>query len=292
MARIHTILNEYYVILEVDPSYQLGPNALRRIYAKSIGGGTVRSANSPQSAPRPLRWRSTTRGQFPSVTLSFNLAPNSTIGAAVSAVKKATAIFTCRLDRHQLPGKRPGVREFAPQHSDPDPRGVGRELPHPRRAVREHDPSARHHFDSALGRTWRRLIGMPLDVIGIIGITLLVGIVKKIGIMLVDFALAEGRDHGLSSEEATHRACLMRLRLTTPVVYIYMDRLSSCMKRRPQRNGAEAVVPGAQRGNRTGPAALSLPARPKLLAAHIQIILKYASCIPEYIFEIPGPLVK
>ena len=107
---------------------------------------------------------------------------------------------------------------------------------------------------------------MPLDVIGIIGITLLIGIVKKNGIMLVDFALAEGRDHGLSSEEATHRACLMRLRLTTPVVYIYMDRLSSCMKRRPQRNGAEAVVPGAQRGNRTGPAALSLPARLKLLA--------------------------
>jgi HAE1 family hydrophobic/amphiphilic exporter-1 len=56
------------------------------------------------------------------------------------------------------------------------------------------------------------LVGMPLDVIGIIGIILLIGIVKKNGIMLVDFALAEERDHGLSSEDAIHRACLLRFR--------------------------------------------------------------------------------
>src|SRR5277367_939252 len=117
------------------------------------------------------------------------------------------------------------------------------------------------------------LVGMPLDVIGIIGIILLIGIVKKNGIMLVDFALAEERDHELSSEDAIHRACLLRFRpilmttlaallggvplmlgtgtgsqirqplgyaivggllisqlltlFTTPVVYIYMDRLDA-----------------------------------------------------------------
>ena len=49
------------------------------------------------------------------------------------------------------------------------------------------------------------LVGMPLDVIGIIGIILLIGIVKKNGIMLIDFALAEQREHGLSSEDAIHR---------------------------------------------------------------------------------------
>ena len=61
------------------------------------------------------------------------------------------------------------------------------------------------------------LVGMPLDVIGIIGIILLIGIVKKNGIMLVDFALAEERDHGLSAEEAIDLACLLRFRpiLTT-----------------------------------------------------------------------------
>ena len=135
------------------------------------------------------------------------------------------------------------------------------------------------------------LVGMPLDVIGIIGIILLIGIVKKNGIMLVDFALAEERDHGLSAEEAIHRACLLRFRpilmttlaallgglplmlgtgtgsqirqplgyaivgglfvsqlltlFTTPVVYIYMDRLSGWLERRRERGRAEAVVPAA-----------------------------------------------
>jgi hypothetical protein len=81
--------------------------------------------------------------------------------------------------------------------------------------------------------------------------------VKKNGIMLVDFALAEGPDHGLSREEAIHRACLMRLGLTIPVVYIYMGRLSSSMKRRPSATArrlsslglSEAIglVPGISR---------------------------------------------
>src|SRR5580700_2414997 len=91
VARIYTTLNEYYVILEVDPSYQLGPNALSRIYAKSTGGGMVPLSQfatiSPSTAPLAINHQ----GQFPSVTLSFNLAPNSTIGAAVSAVQKAAA---------------------------------------------------------------------------------------------------------------------------------------------------------------------------------------------------------
>ncbi len=137
------------------------------------------------------------------------------------------------------------------------------------------------------------LVGMPLDVIGIIGILLLIGIVKQNGIMVVDFSLAAERDHGLSAEEAIHRACLLRFRpilmttvaallggvplmlgtgtgsqirqplgysivgglfisqlltlFTTPVVYIYMDRLSGWLERR--RDRAEAVVPAAWRGN-------------------------------------------
>jgi multidrug efflux pump subunit AcrB len=135
------------------------------------------------------------------------------------------------------------------------------------------------------------LVGMPLDVIGIIGILLLIGIVKKNGIMLVDFALTEEHERGLSAEEAIHKACLLRFRpilmttvaailggvplmlgtgtgsqirqplgyaivggllisqlltlFTTPVVYIYMDRLSGWLERRSQRSCAEAVVPAA-----------------------------------------------
>ena len=91
VARIYATLNEYYVILEVDPSYQFGPNALTRIYAKSAGGGMVPLSQfatvSPSVAPLAINHQ----GQFPSVTLSFNLARNSTIGEAVSAIQKAAA---------------------------------------------------------------------------------------------------------------------------------------------------------------------------------------------------------
>jgi HAE1 family hydrophobic/amphiphilic exporter-1 len=130
---------------------------------------------------------------------------------------------------------------------------------------------------------------MPLDVIGIIGIILLIGIVKKNGIMLVDFALAEEHEHGLSSEDAIHRACLLRFRpilmttlaallggvplmvgtgigseirqplgyaivgglfisqlltlFTTPVVYIYMDRISDWLGGR-SRSQFSSDIPG------------------------------------------------
>jgi HAE1 family hydrophobic/amphiphilic exporter-1 len=130
------------------------------------------------------------------------------------------------------------------------------------------------------------LFGMPLDVIGIIGIILLIGIVKKNGIMLVDFALVGERERGLSAEDAIHEACRLRFRpilmttmcallggvplalgtgigseirqplgyaivggllvsqvltlFTTPIVYIYMDRLGTSLRRlRGSRPGVE-----------------------------------------------------
>jgi HAE1 family hydrophobic/amphiphilic exporter-1 len=131
------------------------------------------------------------------------------------------------------------------------------------------------------------LFGRPLDVIGIIGIILLIGIVKKNGIMLVDFALHAEREHGLSTEQAIHQACRFRFRpilmttlcallggvplmlgtgtgseirqplgyamvgglvvsqlltlFTTPIVYLYMDRLSNWTGRLRQSAGARRV---------------------------------------------------
>jgi len=228
------------------------------------------------------------------VTLSFNLAPNSTIGAAVSAVEKATA------DLHMPPSIATSFQGNAQAFQSSLSStpililaalvaiylilGVLYESTiHPLTIISTL-PSA------GLGALLTlMLVGMPLDVIGIIGIILLIGIVKKNGIMLVDFALAEERDHGLSAEEAIHRACLLRFRpilmttlaallggvplmlgtgtgsqirqplgyaivgglfisqlltlFTTPVVYIYMDRLSGWLERRRERDRAEAVVP-------------------------------------------------
>ena len=216
VARIYTTLNEYYVILEVDPSYQLGPNALSRIYAKSTGGGMVPlnqfATISPSAAPLVINHQ----GQFPSVTLSFNLTPNSTIGAAVTAIQQITADSAC--PARSPPASRAAHRRSRARSAAPpsDPRGIGCDLPDTRDAVREHDPSTHHHFDFAFGRA-RCLAdadaGRPAARrIGIIGMILLIGIVKKNGIMLVDFALAEEHEHGLSSEDAFHRACLLRFR--------------------------------------------------------------------------------
>ncbi len=217
VARIYTTLNEYYVILEVDPGYQLGPNALSRIYAKSTGGGMVPLSQfasvSPSTAPLAINHQ----GQFPSVTLSFNLGPNGAIGAAVAAVRKAAA------DLHLPPSIATSFQGNAQAFQSSLSStpililaalvaiylilGVLYEsMIHPLTIISTL-PSA------GLGALLTlMLVGMPLDVIGIIGIILLIGIVKKNGIMLVDFALAEERDHGLSSEEAIHRACLLRFR--------------------------------------------------------------------------------
>src|SRR6267154_4560885 len=137
------------------------------------------------------------------------------------------------------------------------------------------------------------LFGMPLDVIGIIGIILLIGIVKKNGIMLVDFALAGQRERGLSSEDSIHEACLERFRpilmttmcallggvplmlgtgtgseirqplgyaivggllvsqvltlFTTPVVYLYLDRLSNAFASWGRSDGSDQERPAGER---------------------------------------------
>jgi multidrug efflux pump subunit AcrB len=171
------------------------------------------AAVSSSTAPLAIN----NQGQFPSVTLSFNLAPNSTIGAAVSAVQKATA------DLHMPPSIATSFQGSAPAFQSSlssTPILILAALVaiylilgmlyestiHPLTIISTL-PSA------GLGALLTlMLVGMPLDVIGIIGIILLIGIVKKNGIMLVDFALAEEHEHGLSAEEAIHRACLLRFR--------------------------------------------------------------------------------
>src|SRR5271167_776656 len=292
VARIYTTLNEYYVILEVDPSYQLGPNALSRIYAKSTGGGMVPLSQfatvSPSTAPLAINHQ----GQFPSVTLSFNLAPNSTIGEAVSAIQKTAA------DLHMPPSiaaSFQGSAQAFQSSLSSTPILILAALVAVYLILGMLYESTIHPLtiistlpSAGLGALLTlMLFGMPLDVIGIIGIILLIGIVKKNGIMLVDFALVGQRERGLSSEDAIHEACRLRFRpilmttlcallagvplmlgtgigseirqplgyaivggllvsqvltlFTTPVVYIYMDRLGHWLGQR-RASAARTVV--------------------------------------------------
>jgi hydrophobe/amphiphile efflux-1 (HAE1) family protein len=278
VARIYTTLNQYYVILEVDPGYQLGPNALSRIYAKSTSGVMTPLSQfaSISSSIAPLAVNH--QGQFPSVTLSFNLAPDSTIGAAVSAIQKTAT------DLHLPPSiaaSFQGSAQAFQSSLSSTPILILAALVAVYLILGMLYESTIHPLtiistlpSAGLGALLTlMLFGMPLDVIGIIGIILLIGIVKKNGIMLVDFALAGQRERGLSSEDAIHEACRLRFRpilmttlcallagvplmlgtgtgseirqplgyamvggllvsqlltlFTTPVVYIYMDRLST-----------------------------------------------------------------
>ncbi|SDT00401.1 efflux RND transporter permease subunit [Bradyrhizobium canariense] len=283
VARIYTTLNQYYVIIEVDPSFQLGPNALSRIYAKSASGSMVPLNQLASVTPAVAPLAVNHQGQFPSVTLSFNLAANSTIGDAVTAIRHAAAdlhlptsiatSFQGNAQAFQSSLSSTPILILAALVAVYIILGMLYESTiHPLTIISTL-PSA------GLGALLTlMLFGMPLDVIGIIGIILLIGIVKKNGIMLIDFALEAQRERGLSSEDAIHEACRLRFRpilmttlcallagiplmvgtgtgseirqplgyaivggllvsqvltlFTTPIVYIYMDRLSGWLSRR------------------------------------------------------------
>jgi hydrophobe/amphiphile efflux-1 (HAE1) family protein len=290
-ARLYTRLNQYFVILEVEPGFQLGPNALSRIYATASSGTQVPLSQfaTVTSTVAPIAVNH--QGQFPSVTLSFNLPPGTSIGAAVAAIQQATkelhlppsiaTSFQGSAQAFQSSLSSTPILILAALIAVYIILGMLYEsMIHPITIISTL-PSA------GLGALLTlMLFGMPLDVIGIIGIILLIGIVKKNGIMLVDFALVGQRERGLSTEEAIHEACLLRFRpilmttmcallagiplmlgtgigseirqplgyaivggllvsqvltlFTTPVVYIYMDRLGHWLGRRRQGNAAQA----------------------------------------------------
>jgi hydrophobe/amphiphile efflux-1 (HAE1) family protein len=293
-SRIYTRLNQYFVILEVEPDFQLGPNALERIYATSSSGKEVPLSEIAKITSTVAPIAINHQGQFPSVTLSFNLPPHVSIGAAVSAIQQAAkelhlpaSIATsfqgsAQAFQNSL-GSTP-ILILAALIAVYIILGMLYESTiHPITIISTL-PSA------GLGALLTlMLVGMPLDVIGIIGIILLIGIVKKNGIMLVDFALVGQRERGLSTEEAIHEAARLRFRpilmttmcallgglplmlgtgigseirrplgyaivggllvsqlltlFTTPVIFIYMDRLGQLLGRRRRAAPVKANAP-------------------------------------------------
>jgi hydrophobe/amphiphile efflux-1 (HAE1) family protein len=282
VARIFTTLNQYYVILEVDPSYQLGPNALSRIYARSTSGAQVPLSQIASITPSVAPLAVNHQGQFPSVTLSFNLAAKTAIGDAVTAIDKAAAELNMP---SSIATSFQGSAQAFQSSLSSTPILILAALVAVYLILGMLYESTIHPItiistlpSAGLGALLTLAVfGMPLDVIGIIGIILLIGIVKKNGIMLVDFALEGQRMRGLSNEDAIHEACRLRFRpilmttlcallagvplmlgtgtgseirqplgyamvggllvsqlltlFTTPVVYIYMDRLNGWLVR-------------------------------------------------------------
>src|SRR5580700_9735107 len=91
ISQLYTSLNQYYVIMEVNPGFQLGPDALQRIYVKSQTAGMVPLSELVTQQPTMAPLSVNHQGQFPSVTLSFNLKGNAPLGPAVAAIDKVMA---------------------------------------------------------------------------------------------------------------------------------------------------------------------------------------------------------
>jgi len=217
VSTIFTQLNQYHVILEVAPKYQRNPTALNNIYVKSSNGTQVPLSAFTHFEETQVPLAINHQGQFPVVTLSFNLAPGKSIGDAVEAINKAKAeLDPPRSVDAQFEGT---ARSFEASLTN-EPLLILAALIvvyivlgvlyesyiHPI-TILSTLPSAGVGAILAL-----MLFHMDLNVIGLIGIILLIGIVKKNAIMMIDFALEAEREHEMEPEAAIYQACLLRFR--------------------------------------------------------------------------------
>ena len=230
MAQFFTGLKAYYVILEVTPDQQGMVDTLRKLYVKSASGTLVPLSAIVHVSTEPVQPLVVNhQSQFPSVTLSFNLKPGVALGDAVTAIQAANASL--------------GV-----------PATVSSAFQGTAQAFQSSLASQPYLIAAALiavyiilGILYESYIlpltilstlpsagvgallfllafGFDLTVIAIVGIILLIGIVKKNGIMMVDFAIHAERNEGKSPEEAIRTACLLRFR---PILMTTMAALLS-----------------------------------------------------------------
>ena len=284
VSTIYTQLNQYHVVLEVLPAFQENPDALKSIYVKSASGAQVPLSSFTRFVPGTTPLAVNHQGQFPSVTLSFNLAPGVALGHAVTAIKAAEqqiglpasirASFQGTAQAFQASLASQPLLILAALVTVYIVLGVLYEsYIHPV-TILSTLPSAGVGAILAL-----QLFKTHLDIIALIGIILLIGIVKKNAIMMIDFALEAEREQGKAPGDAIYQACLLRFRpimmttmaallgglplalgtgtgselrrplgitivgglilsqvltlYTTPVVYLYFDRLARRFRRAP-----------------------------------------------------------
>ena len=216
ISQIFAPNDEYQVIMQVAPNYQRDPAALSMLYVQAPGGKlvplsavvTTRQSVGPQSVNHI--------GQLPSVTLSFNIAPGVALGEAVARVEQ--------LARETLPGTVSGSFQGTAQAFQESLRGLGWVLAlaifviyvvlgilyesfiHPV-TILSGLPSA--GFGALLTLL---LFKQDLNIYAFVGVIMLVGLVKKNGIMMIDFAIEKRRQHDASATDAIYEACMVRFR--------------------------------------------------------------------------------
>ena len=217
VSTLFTQLNQYHVILEVDPRFQHHPSRLNDIYIRSTGGGQVPLGTFTKVSTTSMPILISHIGQFPASTISFNLTPGASLGAAVAAIQQVekelppppamTASFQGTAAAFVTSLSNEAILILAALVTVYIVLGVLYEsYIHPI-TILSTLPSAGVGALLAL-----ILTGNELTVVAIIGIVLLIGIVKKNAIMMIDFALDAERHQGKSSREAITQACLLRFR--------------------------------------------------------------------------------
>jgi HAE1 family hydrophobic/amphiphilic exporter-1 len=216
VSQIYAPNNQYQVILQVAPQYQRDPNALKMLYVRSSAGNLVplNTVARVRTEAGPLTVSHT--GQLPSVTLSFNLKPGMALGDAVSSIQAAAA--------NTLPSTIATTFQGTAQAFQQSLQGLGlillmaivviyivlgilyESFTHPL-TILSGLPSA--GFGALLTLL---LFKTELSLYAFVGVIMLVGLVKKNGIMMVDFAVEAQREHGKSPRDAIHEACLVRFR--------------------------------------------------------------------------------
>jgi multidrug efflux pump len=296
ISTLFTQASQYRVVLEMDPRLAKGPAALEGIYVNGRTNRAVPLASIARVIERQAPLLISHVGQFPAVTISFNLGEGVSLGEAVAAIERtnlemnlpaaietkfqgAAQAFRTSLSSTLLLILAAVVTMYIVL-------GVLYESSIHPITILSTLPSA---AVGALLALW--LTGRPLDMIAVIGIILLIGLVKKNGIMMIDFALEAERKQGLSPPAAIRQAAMLRFRpilmttlaalfgalplmlstgsgaelrqplglvmvggllvsqvltlFTTPVVYLYFDRLG----RRFSRRAAEPVPPDGERAD-------------------------------------------
>jgi multidrug efflux pump len=286
VSTLFTQLNQYHIVMEVEPKFWQSPEGLKEIYLHPATGGVVPLSAIAHYEPTTAPLSVNHQGQFPAVTLSFNLAPSVALSDAVQAINQTEQNIGMPATIH---GGFSGTAQAFQSSLASEPLLITTALLavyivlgilyesyiHPI-TILSTLPSA------GVGAVLALLItGTDLSVIAIIGIILLIGIVKKNAIMMIDFALAAERNDGKRSTDAIYQACVLRFRpilmttmaalfgalplalgsgtgselrrplgitiigglivsqmltlYTTPVVYLYLDRLRLWWERSRKR---------------------------------------------------------
>jgi multidrug efflux pump len=217
VSTIFTQLNQYHVILEVEPAFQRGVDGLDAVYVRGAGGGEVPlsavTRQTESTAPLAIGHQ----GQFPAVTVSFNVAPGVALGAAVGAVTDASQAIGMPAS---IAGRFQGTAQAFQASLASEPWLILAALVtvylvlgvlyesyiHPL-TILSTLPSA------GIGALLALLVcRTDFSVVALIGIILLIGIVKKNAIMMIDFALTAERQEGKRPADAIYQACLLRFR--------------------------------------------------------------------------------